>query len=361
MKFFVSTGEASGDLHLSYLVKSIKTRYKDADFYGVAGEKSEKEGVKILQNIDDLAIMGFTEILSKYKFLKKKAQEYINFIKENEIKKVILIDYGGFNLKFLEILKKEIKDIEIYYYIPPKIWIWGESRIHKLKLADHIMVIFPWEVEFYKKHNVDAIYFGNPFSDIYKKNEESGDKILLLPGSRKQELTSIMPVFLEIVENLKNEKFILKLNSKNDLIYVDRISKYENIEIKVDEKLSEITKNCKIGIATSGTVTLELALLNLPSIVVYKTSLINYFIAKYILKVGFISLPNLILNSEIFPELVQGKCNAKEIIKNIKKMEEEKEIVFSKIEEMRAKISGKSVIDSYADFLMEKNYENFEL
>lgn len=354
MKFFVSTGEASGDLHLSYLVKSIKSRYKNIEFYGVAGEKSAKEGVNILQNIDELAIMGFTEILSKYKFLKQKAHEYIDFIKENNIKKIILIDYGGFNLKFLEILKKEIENVEIFFYIPPKIWIWGEKRIHKLKLADHIMVIFPWEVDFYKKHNVDVVYYGNPFSDIYKKNEKSGENILLLPGSRKQELRSILPIFNEIAQKLNKENFILKLNSKNDLIFVKEfgMENCKNIEIKIEEKLSEITKNCKLALATSGTVTLELALLGLPTIVVYKTGFLNYFIAKYFLKVGFISLPNLIVDFEIFPELIQKKCSADEIIKNMEFLEENRSKVLQDIEIMREKISGKSVIDSYADFLV---------
>ena len=113
MKFFVSTGEASGDLHLSYLVKSVKARYKDVDFVGVAGEKSQKEGVEILQDINELAIMGFTEVLKKYKFLKQKAYEYLQYIKDNQIKNVILVDYGGFNVKFLELLKNEIKDIKV--------------------------------------------------------------------------------------------------------------------------------------------------------------------------------------------------------------------------------------------------------
>lgn len=361
MKFFVSSGEASGDLHLSYLVKSIKSRYQDVEFFGVAGEKSQKEGVNIIQNIDELAIMGFTEILSKYKFLKEKAQDYINFIKENDIKNIILIDYGGFNLKFLEILKREVSDTKVYYYIPPKLWIWGEKRITKLKLADYIMVIFPWEVDFYKKHNVNVIYFGNPFSDIYKKNEERGEYILLLPGSRKQEIKSMLPVFLEVVQKLKNEKFILKLNSENDLVYTEEISKYTNVSIEIEKKLTDITKKCKQAIATSGTVTLELALLSLPTIVVYKTSFLNYFIAKYILKVGYISLPNLILNDEVFPELVQKKCNADEIIKNIEFIQKNISFTFKKIEEMRKKIAGKSVIDSYADFLIGEKNETFKI
>ena len=314
MKFFVSTGEASGDLHLSYLVKSIKNRYQDVDFVGVAGEKSAKEGVEILQDINELAIMGFAEVLKKYKFLKQKANDYLEYIKENKIKNVILVDYGGFNLKFLELLKKEIEDIKIFYYIPPKVWIWGEKRVEKLKLVDYIMVIFPWEVDFYKKHGVDAIYFGNPFTDFYKKVERTGDKILLLPGSRKQEIFSIV----------------------------------------VDKKLKDIVTDCKLSFATSGTVTLELALLGLPSIVVYKTTWLNYFIAKYILKVGYISLPNLILNDEIFPELVQGDCEAKNIESHMEKILKNIRETENKIELMRKKVEGEAVVDSYADFLVKE-------
>lgn len=354
MKFFVSTGEASGDLHLSYLVKSVKARYNDVDFVGVAGEKSQQEGVEIIQDIRELAIMGFVEALKKYKYLKQKAEEYLQYIKDNQIKNVILVDYGGFNLKFLELLKKEIKDIKIFYYIPPKVWIWGEKRVEKLRLVDYIMVIFPWEVDFYKKHNIDAIYFGNPFTDFYKKIERNGDKILLLPGSRKQEINAMLPVFEEIINNLKDDKFIFKLNSNQDLKYTENLKKYSNVEIIIDKKLKDIISDCKLSLATSGTVTLELALLGLPSIVVYKTSFINYLIAKYILKVGYISLPNLVLNDEVFPELVQGECNAKNIEKHMKKILENLTETEEKIEKMRKKVEGKAVVESYADFLVKE-------
>ena len=336
MKFFVSTGEASGDLHLSYLVKSVKSRYKDVDFVGVAGEKSKKEGVEILQDISELAIMGFTEAIKKYKFLKQKAYEYLQYIKDNQIENVILVDYGGFNVKFLELLKNEIMDIKIFYYIPPKVWIWGEKRVEKLRLADYIMVIFPWEVDF------------------YKKVERTGDKILLLPGSRRQEIKAMLPVFEEIINDLKHDKFILKLNSEQDLVYTENLKKYANLEIIIDKKLKDIVGDCKLSVATSGTITLELALLGLPSIVVYKTSLINYLIGKYILKIGYISLPNLVLNDEIFPELIQKDCEAKNIEKHMKKILENLPEIEEKIENMRKKIEGKAVVESYADFLVKE-------
>ena len=132
MKIFVSTGEVSGDLHLSYLVKNILKIDSTVKFYGTAGEHCREAGVEITQDIKNLAVMGFTEALKKYRYLKKKAKEYLEFIKENKIDKVILVDYGGFNLAFLKLLKKEVPHVEVYYYIPPKLWVWGKKRIETL-------------------------------------------------------------------------------------------------------------------------------------------------------------------------------------------------------------------------------------
>lgn len=354
MKIFVSTGEVSGDLHLSYLVREARELDRDVEFYGIAGKHSKSAGVNIIQDIDELAIMGFTEAIKKYSYLKKKAEEYLDFIKKENIKKVIMVDYGGFNLKFLELLKKNIEDIEVFYYIPPKLWIWGEKRIDKLKLADHIMVIFPWEVDFYKKHNVNAIYYGNPFTERYKELKREGDKVLLLPGSRKQEIKSLIPDFIDLVKKNPKEKYLLKLSSKDHLKWIDEdISKLSNLEICYDISLNSSVKESKIAIAASGTVTLELALLGIPTIVVYKTNFINYFIAKYILKVGFVSLPNLTLNEEVFPELLQKRCNSVEIEKSMKTILENIDSVQEKIQRIREKLSGVDITKRYAEFLLK--------
>lgn len=355
MKFFVSTGEVSGDLHLSYLVKSIKEKYDDVKFFGVAGNHSKKAGVEIIQDIDELAIMGFVEVIKKYKFLKNKAYEYLEFIKNNKINKVILVDYGGFNLKFLELLKKELPSIEVFYYIPPKVWIWGEKRVEKIRLADHIMVIFPWEVDFYKKHRINAIYFGNPFVDKYIYLDRTNENILLLPGSRKQEIKSLMPIYIDLIKKYKNEQFILKLSSNKHLSWVKEIVNldYSNLKIEIKKDIKECVKISKYAIAASGTVTLELALLGLPTIVVYKTNFINAFIAKYILKLGFVSLPNLTMNKEVFPELLQEKCNLDCIEKEIYNFEKNIDEINLKVLEVRNKLSGDNIIDNYARFLVE--------
>ena len=353
MKFFVSTGEVSGDLHLSYLVKAMLEKNKDMKFYGAAGNHSRAQGVEVIQDIEELAIMGFTEVFKKYSFLKKKANEYIDFIKKEKIDKVILVDYGGFNLKFLELLKKEAPEVEVFYYIPPKLWIWGEKRITKLVKADHIMVIFPWEVDFYKKHGVDAVYFGNPFVDKYSVIERTGNNILLLPGSRKQEIRTLIPIMLKVVEKKKDETFLLKLSSSDHLKWIDEdLNKYKNLKIVSDKSLAECVKESKTAVAASGTVTLELALMGIPVIVVYRTNFINAFIARHILKVGFVSLPNLTLNREVYPELLQEKCNPEEIEKYLDYFENSKEKIAEDIAEVRKKLSGKDVVKSYGNFLI---------
>lgn len=352
MKFFVSTGEISGDLHMSYLVEMARNRYPNAKFYGVGGKFCEEVGVEIIQNIDSLAVMGFIEALKKYSFLKKKAMEYLEFIKKNDIKRVILVDYGGFNLKFMELLRKNIKDIEIFYYIPPKLWVWGKNRIKKLKLADHIVVIFPWEVEFYKNLGVNAIYFGNPFVEKYELQTKKGDNILLLVGSRRQEITSILPTFIEIVKNSKDKKFLLKLSKKEQLPLVDEITKFSNVQVVVDKDLTWCVQNSYVAIAVSGTVTLELALLGLPTIVVYKTSKINAFIAKKILKIGLVSLPNLTLGRLVFPELLQNDCTPQNIIKTLNGLDYGK--IQKELLEVRKVLGDKNnIIENYVDFIIK--------
>lgn len=355
-KFFVSTGEVSGDLHLSYIVKSISKLDPKSKFFGVAGKHSREAGVKIIQSIDDLAIMGFVEVLKKYSFLKKKAREYVDFIKKEHIDKVILVDYGGFNLKFLELLKKEAPRVKIYYYIPPKLWVWGEKRIEKLRLADEIIVIFPWEVEFYKKHGIDAVYYGNPFYEKYHYQERTGDSVLLLPGSRKQEIESIFPIMEKYMEMSPSKEFILKLSSRDHLKWIKGdIKKYRNLKVEFEGSLKNCVKRSAVAVATSGTVTLELALMGIPTVVVYKTSILNELIARLFIKFTYVSLPNLVLGREIFPELLQRKCNAGEIEGAVNKILENREKVNEEIQKVRSALSGENILEKYGEFILRGN------
>ena len=228
----------------------------------------------------------------------------------------------------------------------------GEKKNRDIKLPNHIMVIFPWEVDFYKKHGVNAVYYGNPFSEKYPVIENRGDKILLLPGSRKQEIQSLLPVMLEVVSARPDKEFLLRLHSSEPFGWIqDKLLKYPNLTI-TKASLEEAVKESEAAVAASGTVTLELALMGLPAVVIYKTNRINAFIAKNILKLGFVSLPNLTLNREVYPELLQERCTSSEILFQLNLMKSRAEKVEKDIKEIREKLSGKDVVKNYGEYIL---------
>ena len=373
-KIFISCGEMSGDLHASYIVEEMRKKNKNTEFFGVVGDKSIKAGVKAINHIKNNDIMGFVEALKKYRYFTKKAGEYLEFIRKNGIETVIFVDFGGFNLKFFELLKKKIQekklqDLKMIYYIPPKVWAWGKKRIEKLKKFDDVIVIFPFEKEYYdnrlKKDESKGLkveYFGNPFVDKYEFSDELGEKILLLPGSRRQEIEKFLPVIIELIKNerVKNEKFLMKLASKEHLKYIEsfekehkiNISKIPNLEITFDE-IKKIRKDCKFAIATSGTVTFEISLMGLPVIVVYKTSRINAFIARNIVKIKYITLTNLNANKEIFKELLQEDFSVEKLLEEIEIMEKNKEKIVLELKNERKKLGNSGVLEKIANYLLK--------
>ena len=373
-KIFISCGEMSGDLHASYIVEEMRKKNKNTEFFGVVGDKSIKAGVKAINHIKNNDIMGFVEALKKYRYFTKKAGEYLEFIRKNGIETVIFVDFGGFNLKFFELLKKKIQekklqDLKMIYYIPPKVWAWGKKRIEKLKKFDDVIVIFPFEKEYYdnglKKDGSKGLkveYFGNPFVDKYEFSDELGEKILLLPGSRRQEIEKFLPVIIEVIKNerVKNEKFLMKLASKEHLKYVEsfekehkiNVSKIPNLEITFDE-IKKIRKDCKFAIATSGTVTFEISLMGLPVIVVYKTSRINAFIARNIVKIKYITLINLNANKEIFKELLQEDFSVEKLLEEMEIMEKNKEKIVLELKNERKKLGNSGVLEKIANYLLK--------
>ena len=373
-KIFISCGEMSGDLHASYIVEEMRKKNKNTEFFGVVGDKSIKAGVKAINHIKNNDIMGFVEALKKYRYFTKKAGEYLEFIRKNGIETVIFVDFGGFNLKFFELLKKKIQekklqDLKMIYYIPPKVWAWGKGRIKKLRKFDDIIVIFPFEKKYYdeslKKDESKGLkveYFGNPFVDKYDFSDKLGEKILLLPGSRKQEIEKFLPVIIEVIKNerVKNEKFLMKLASKEHLKYVEsfekehkiNVSKIPNLEITFDE-IKKIRKDCKFAIATSGTVTFEISLMGLPVIVVYKTSRINAFIARNIVKIKYITLTNLNANKEIFKELLQEDFSVEKLLEEIEIMEKNKEKIVLELKNERKKLGNSGVLEKIANYLLK--------
>lgn len=319
MKYFILAGEASGDLHAGNLVKEIHKNDETPIFKGIGGEHMQHSGVEILFGLDRLAFMGFYEVLKNLRIIRKNFKEVKQAILTFQPDIVILIDNPGFNLR----MAKWCKDhgFKVVYYIAPQIWAWHESRVEIIKQnVDLVLCILPFEVAFYTKHNYNKAHFvGHPLLDIDSITSSQNSKlnIALLPGSRKQEITKLLPIYLEVARQFPNEQFVIAGISRLKHLYNYELPKNITIHWNV---MSEVLKQAKAAIVCSGTATLETALQNVPQVVCYKTSWLNYQIGKRLAKVDFISLPNLIANQKIVTELIQNDCTVESIQTELNKL-----------------------------------------
>ena len=323
MKYYIIAGEASGDLHGSNLVRQLSLLDDQAVFKGVGGEKLRNANVDILFGLERLAFMGFYEVLKNIRTIRRNFKEVKNNILQFQPDIVILIDYPGFNLRMAKWCKQN--GFRVAYYISPKIWAWNVSRVEIIKKnVDLVLCILPFEESFYQKHNyIKAYYVGNPLLDVIHSHSGQGEEsvqkntkdiIALLPGSRKQELKTLIPLMLETANKFPNERFIITGISRLSELYPAVYP--QNVSIVFD-KTYEVLENAKAAVVCSGTATLETAILNVPQVVIYKTSWLNYQIGRRLAKVNFISLPNLIANKKIAEELIQHDCNAEKISKEL--------------------------------------------
>ena len=321
--YFLIAGEPSGDIHGANLIKSIKLIDPNSSFIGHGGDAMEKEGMTIIEHINSLAVMGFFEVLRHYPRLLSIMNKTVKYISELKPDRLILIDYPGFNLRLAKRLAG--LNISITYFILPQVWAWKEKRIEIMKnTCDQLISIIPFELEWYKKRGISIDFVGHPFRDkekvgistkaFFKKHKilPQSVVILLLPGSRQQEIDKHIKVFLEVVNvirgQISNIRFVLGKSSNINLpVLPDYISIEENSNIGINHATA--------AIVSSGTVTLECALENTPMIVCYKLSFISYLFARILLKTRHISLVNLITGEEVVPELIQNKMTSKNIMK----------------------------------------------
>lgn len=317
MNIYIVSGEESGDLHGANLAKELYQINNYVKIRAIGGDKLEKEGVEIFKNISNFSIMGVSSVIKNifqvYKDIKSCKDDILRF--NTQI--LILIDFPGFNLKIARFAKQ--KGIKVIYYISPKIWAWNIRRIHKIKkYVDEIIVIFPFEVEFYKNFNIDARYFGNPLYDLLKNNlterKRKRNIISILPGSRSQEVKRNLKQMLEVTTYYPDYKFIVASTKNMFNLCKNIIGKNKNIEIVVDQTYS-VLKKSKVSIITSGTATLEAALLKTPQIVCYKTDFLTFYLAKFFLNIKWISLVNILMRKDLVKELIQNNMN----LINIKK------------------------------------------
>jgi lipid-A-disaccharide synthase len=336
MKYYIIAGEPSGDLHGSKLIKEILSIDNKAKIRFWGGDLMKNAGGDMVMHYREMAFMGFSEvILNILKILKNFKICKKDIIKFNP-DKIILIDYPGFNLRLSKWAKK--KGFKNYFYISPQIWAWKEKRAKIIRdYVDELYAVLPFEKDYFlDKHNININFFGHPLMDDFKKYKpkkiESKKPIIsILPGSRKQEISKILAKVLKVCKYYPNFRFIIAgVNHINEKTYQKILSdNNSNVEVIYD-KTYEIISSSKLSIVTSGTATLETALLNTPQIVCYVTSPLNILLAKLFVKIKFISLVNLICKKEVIKEFIQIEVNEKNLKNEINNILNGKDIEIKK-------------------------------
>jgi len=329
MKYYLIAGERSGDLHGSNLIKGIRANDPDADFRGWGGDMMEAEGMSLVTHYKDTAFMGFLEVVMNLRtitgFLKKCKADVLEYKPDA----LILIDYPGFNLRIASFAKS--KGLKVFYYISPKVWAWNQKRAWKIKAnVGHMFVIFPFEVDFYKKYDYEVDYVGNPLMDAiaafrpdpdFRVKHRLDDRpiIALLPGSRKQEIIGMLDTMLTTQKHFPGYQYVIAgVQNLPSELYDQYLSSGK--ATIVYESTYDLLSVADAALVTSGTATLETALLKVPEVVCYRTSAISYALAKRLIRIPFISLVNLILEKEAVRELIQDELNEANLVTELKRI-----------------------------------------
>jgi lipid-A-disaccharide synthase len=321
MKYYIISGEASGDLHGSNLIKELKKKDVSAEIRCWGGDKMEAAGATLVKHYKELAFMGFLEVIKNLRTILKNIKICKNDILQYQPAALILIDYPGFNLRIAKWAKEQGIFAEsggkVIYYISPQVWAWKENRVKLIKnCVDKMLVILPFEKEFYKKWNYEVEYVGHPLVEVVEEflnteqeNTEHGtgniepanlqagreqvNTIALLPGSRQQEILKKLPIMLEVAKHFPDYQFVVaKAPGLDESFYAELLKPYKNVSSVVN-KTYELLVRSKAALVTSGTATLETALFAVPEVICYKGSAFSYQIAKRLIKIKFIGLVNL--------------------------------------------------------------------
>ena len=368
MKYYIIAGEASGDLHGSNLVASLRAQDPEAKIRAWGGEKMRRNGANVVKNYHELAFMGFVEVLMNLRTILKNFSFCKKDIAEFNPDAVILIDYPGFNLKVAKWAHK--KGYKVFYYISPQVWAWKRRRVYKIKkVVDKMLCILPFEKKFYDSYNVDCQFVGHPLLDeiakvnpvdknkFYKANRLNPKKeiIAMLPGSRKQEVSRMLTVMLDVVKQFPNYQFVIACAPSLPVSYYKEIiGDKANVRLVVN-RTYQLLQLSSAAMVTSGTATLETALFDVPEVVCYKANKISYIIARQLAKVRFICLVNLIMDREVVKELIQNDLTANNVANELKSLlasSKRQKKLLEDYEELKAVLGNAGASDKAAETII---------
>ena len=332
-KIFVLTGEPSGDKLASTVISKLKQNNSDIEYSCVGGAHLNSLGIKSIYNLKEVTYIGFTSVFLNLFKIKKKINETVDKIIEFKPDVLFSVDSPDFTLRVTEKVKKINPNIKTVHYVAPQVWIWREGRVKKFKkFLDHILLLFNFEKKYFDKENINNTFVGHPLlektnraktdlSNLIKKEKKI---ISLFAGSRSSETSILLPILIDFIK-LMNDKyndylFVFHATEENKNYINDNIksTNLDNIEVISDENIkSQILSNSVFAVSKSGTVSLEICNANVPSIIIYKMNFLNFMIVKFLVKIKYANIINIINNKEVIPELIQDECNPKEIFKSV--------------------------------------------
>ena len=368
MKYYIIAGEASGDLHAANLMKALKKTDHEAQFRFWGGDLMQQVGGTPVKHYRDLAFMGFAEVIMNLRTILQNISFCKNDIKEWDPHVIIFVDYPGFNLRIAKWARKE--GYKTHFYISPQIWAWKENRIKDIQRdIDEMYVILPFEKDFYEqKHNFKVNFVGHPLideiaerppADINKLkaeyNLDDRPVIALLPGSRKQEISKMLEIMLSVTRDFKDYQFVIAGAPSQEEDFYRQFIKKSNVNL-VMNRTYDLLEISTAALVTSGTATLETALLKVPEVVCYKGNFISYQIAKRVINLDYISLVNLIMEREVVTELIQSDFNRQNLKKELLKIldQEHRKKIFSDYYELEQKLGGKGASEKTAQLIYQK-------
>ena len=360
MKLYLIAGEASGDLHGSNLIKALKLQNPSVECRIWGGDRMEQAGGDLVKHYKDLAFMGFWEVLKNLRTILGN----LRFCKKDILRyrpdALVLIDYPGFNLRIARWAKKQ--GIRVVYYIAPQIWAWHSSRAHAIKRdVDKMLVILPFEKEFYKNYGMEVEFVGHPLLDVLTTSQETpaisnaSNTIALLPGSRKQEVQRILPQMLSVVQHFPEFQFVIAgAESLSTSFFETYVAGYPNVHLQQGNTY-ELLRHAKAALVKSGTSTLETALIGTPQVVCYAGSPLSFAIAKRVVKVPYISLVNLILGRLLVKELIQEDLNRSNLRLALEEIlqPEQAAMIQSGYRELREKLGDGGASERAADSILK--------
>ena len=332
-KIFILTGEPSGDKLASSIIAKLKIQNPDIEYLSVGGEHLNNLGIRSIYDLKDITYLGFTSVLLNIFKIKKKISKTVDEILKFDPDILLSVDSPDFTLRVADRVKKSNNKITTVHYVAPKVWVWRRKRVKKIKkFIDHMLLLFSFEKEYFEKENIKTTFVGHPLIEdkenvkIVSNNLISKDRMIIsiFPGSRKSETTVLMPILLDFIKLMHkknyNYDYIFHATNENKIFVTDQIKKsnLKNIDVVSDENIKlKVLSNSIFAVSKSGTVSLQICNLNIPSIIIYKLSFLNFMIFKFLANIKFANIINIINDREVIPELLQKECNSKEIFNSV--------------------------------------------